>query len=131
RMRPSPLVVHRVSLIATLSTTPSSGVAGACTADKIRTRVRIGGGMGGDGRGEVFAHPGVHDSSTASGPSVEFHASPLFGPPGPALAAAVESAVDPASGSWPVGTLPSGASPEPWAQVIHAVVSSRRLAGWA
>src|SRR5690242_16076587 len=87
--------------------------------------------MGGDGRGEASARPDAHNSSATPGPSAAIHASPLFGPPGPSLAAAVESAVDPAEGSWPVGTLPSGASPEPWVQVIHAVVSSRRLAGWA
>src|SRR4051794_8664360 len=81
--------------------------------------------MGGGGRADAASAPdpvveGVGGTST-----------PLFGRPGPALAAAVESAADPISGSWPVGTLPLGASSDPWAQVIHAVVGARRLAGWA
>jgi hypothetical protein len=92
--------------------------------------------MGGGGRADAAAGTagavgavgaiGVDDTEWAAAelPS-------LVGQPGPVLAAAVESAADPLRGSWPVGTLPVGASSEPWAQVIHAVVGARRLAAWA
>src|SRR4051812_20681061 len=88
--------------------------------------------MGGDGRGEARTRP-ARDSMPGS-PTLAPPAggpSPLFAPPGPALAAAVEAAADPARGSWPVGSLPVGTSMEPWAQVMHAVVAARRVAGWA
>ena len=54
----------------------------------------------------------------------------LLGSPGPELAAAVKAAIDPACGLVPAGFLPVGGSTDPWAQVIHAVVASRRLQGW-
>jgi hypothetical protein len=87
--------------------------------------------MGGGGRGdrlvEELTDDGFTPSTTGAGPAGEG----LFGAPGPGLAAALEGAVDPGQGSWPVGTLPDGASTQPWQQVMHAVVAGRRLAGWA
>src|SRR3954451_1416616 len=88
--------------------------------------------MGGDGRGEASNRPARNDAFAGppdSSPADD--ASSLFGAPGPELAAAVLAVADPARGSWPVGSLPVGASSEPWAQVVHAVVAARRLAGWA
>ena len=87
--------------------------------------------MGGDGRGEALARPAVDEPTSSACPPRESGPSSLFGPPGLALAAAVELAADPVRGSWPVGSLPLGASTEPWSQVLHAVVAARRLAGWA
>src|SRR3954447_23737712 len=95
--------------------------------------------MGG-GRGERHvedaARRGAPDSAGARAGSkpdaaVDARDGPLFGPPGQALAGAVAAAADPVLGTWPVGTLPGEASTEPLRQVIHAVVASRRLAGWA
>src|SRR4051794_38387662 len=86
---------------------------------------------GGGGRGDRLV-----DGAATSAPlgddvaGTERVGDGLFGPPGPRLAAAVEAVADPTLGSWPAGTLPFGASPEPWAQVIHAVVAGRRLSGW-
>src|SRR4051794_2951030 len=86
---------------------------------------------GGGGRGDRLV-----DGAATSAPlgddvaGTERVGDGLFGPPGPRLAAAVEAVADPTLGSWPAGTLPVGASPEPWAQVIHAVVAGRRLSGW-
>src|SRR3954469_25052159 len=88
----------------------------------------MGGGGGGGDR--------LVDGATTSAPlgddvaGTERVGDGLFGPPGPRLAAAVEAVADPTPGTWTAGTLPVGASPEPWAQVIHAVVAGRRLSGW-
>src|SRR5436190_14928345 len=88
--------------------------------------------MGGDGRADHLvdgaATTPVIDDDPAGGAPV---GDDLFGRPGPKLAAAVAAAADPVSGSWPSGMLPPGGSTDPWAQVIHAVVGSRRLSGWA
>src|SRR3954452_22938769 len=88
--------------------------------------------MGGGGRGDRLVEEPVTaaplDGELAGGGPVE---DALFGRPGPGLAAAVEAAADPVSGSWPSGLVPTGGSTDPWAYLIHAVVASRRLSGWA
>jgi Domain of unknown function (DUF222) len=86
--------------------------------------------MGGGGRGERLADEmaGRRVGGSADAGAGERS---LLGPPGEALAGAVEAAADPVLGVWPVGTLPSDDSTEPWRQAIHAVVAARRLAGWA
>jgi hypothetical protein len=87
--------------------------------------------MGGGGRGDrLVEQPAPVGLAARDRRGAAAVGDALFGRPGPKLAAAIEAAADPVSGSWPAGLVPAGGSTDPWAQVIHAVVASRRLSGW-